>query len=945
MTQRKLPGKSERRGQSKLLFTFLILLFTIPQYAFAQEGTIKGVIKDAISGEVLIGANIFIPDLNVGASSDVDGNYVIDNLPAGTYDVTARYVGYKQITENVVVRSNATTEVDFNLEPTAVQLNELVVTGQGVATERRKLTSSVESISKDEIKAAPVESVDQLLQGRVPGLSAFNSSGMPGTAGRIAARGLKSALTNATPVVYVDNVRVDNQDAFRLALDTGGAETSALSDLVLGEIDRIEIIKGGAASTLFGSEAANGVIQIFTKKGVPGAPRWQVNVTGGFDVPNEKFVSEQYIIDNVFQNSTYQSYDFNVMGGSENFTYHLGGKTYMGDGIIVEDVTRAKGYNLNSGFRVHLSDKSNLEISTSYTKSQYKRTDNNNFPTAPYGGFEDGSRSDLWGYNDHLRDSILTLMLLNDVSDDVDRFRTAINYDYTPIKGFTNKFTFGLDYRKNEERQFVPKQAGDLFAQQNGYLIRADREYLTVTLAYAGSYILPNLGPINQTLAFGFQGFRVEDRESTAQGLDFAIPGTQDFDNASLIDAQESNRQLFSGGLYIVDQIGLFNRIFIDLGLRADGNSTFGKDVGLQYYPKAGIAYNISEESFYPEAVRPYVSSLKLRTSWGQTGNFPPPFTRDRTYAANSYLEQSGLAFNNPGNDDLKPEKTSSIDAGLDMGLFNDRVAVEFNYFYQITKDGLFLVPNDPASGFKLQYTNVGEIENKGIELSLYAKIWQSENVLANARVSFATLKNEVTSLGGSAPFSLASFTFLPRRVEEGYPLGVFRINKRVKDADGNYTGDYETVLEGNPLPEQTGSFSFDVTLFRNLTIRGLAEFAFGHQIINLKRTLRYFNQTEDAADAVPEYYSFETASEVWVEDADWIKIREIALSYRLPDYLVKGITLNASVRNVAELGINTTDLDPELNSFQPSQANVGGYGYLDISAPRQFRFSVTYNF
>ncbi|MBN1301856.1 MAG: TonB-dependent receptor [Melioribacteraceae bacterium] len=940
----KKPDTNYLNGRIKLLHYLLIFLL-VAATNYAQNGRISGSVKDDITGEVLIGANVFIASLNIGASSDVDGNYIIENIPAGTYTIIARYVGFKQVTEEVVVRANSTTQLDFRLESTAVQLNELVVTGQGVATERRKLTSTVESISADDIGIAPVESVDQLLQGRVPGLTAFNSSGMPGTSGRIAARGLKSVLTNATPVVYVDNVRVDNQDAFRLALDTGGAETSALSDLVVGEIDRIEVIKGGAASTLFGSEAANGVIQIFTKKGVPGKPRWHFNVTSGFDAPNTEFVSEKYVKDNVLRTGYYQGYDFSAMGGAQDFTYHFGGKTFLNDGIIVDNVSQSKGYNLNAGFRVHLSDISNLEISSSYTKSQFRRTDNNNLPTAPYGGFEDGAYADQWGYNDHLRDSVLALMLSNDVRDDVDRFRTAVNYDITPVKDFTNKFTFGLDYRKNEERQFVPKKAGDLFATENGFLFRADREYLTVTLSYIGSYILPKLGPVTQTLAFGAQGFRVEDREGAAQGQNFAIPGTEDFDNASLIDAQESNRQLFSGGLYLVDQIGIFDKIFIDLGIRADGNSTFGEDVGLQYYPKAGIAYNISDESFYPEALKSYVSSLKLRTSWGQTGNFPPPFTKDRTYASNSFLDRSGLAFNNPGDPELKPEKTSSVDAGFDMGLFNDRVAIEFNYFKQITKDGLFLVPNDPASGFGLQYKNVGEILNEGIELSIYAQVLQSENFSADVRFSFATLENEVTDLGGSAPFSIASFTFLPRRVEEGYTLGVFRVNKPIKDAEGNYTGDYETVLEGSPLPKQTGSFSFNVTLFKNLSIRSLTEFAFGHQVVNLKKTLRYFNQTEDAADAVPDGYSFETASQVWVEDADWIKVREIGLTYRLPESLLKGITLNASLRNVAEFGIKTSNLDPELNSFQPSQANVGGYGYLDVSAPRQFRFSVTYNF
>jgi TonB-dependent starch-binding outer membrane protein SusC len=944
MFKKKYSSREKFLEVQKLLVGLIILLlFEIT--TFAQTGTLKGTIKDAVTMEELIGVNIFLPQLNIGSSTDINGKYTISNIPVGTFNINVRYVGYKQITEEVVIKNNTTTELDFNLEQTAIQLDELVVTGQGVATERRKLTSTVETISADEIKNAPVESVDQLLQGRVAGLTAFNSSGMPGTSGRVAARGLKSALSNATPVVYIDNVRVDNQDAFRLALDTGGAESSSLADLVVGEIDRIEVIKGGAASTLFGSESANGVIQIFTKKGVPGNARWSVNVTSGYDAPNLNFVSEDFVKKNVFQDGFYQAYNLAVSGGDKTFTYNLGSKTLMNDGVFVDNLTRSKSYNLNGGFRVLVSDLTTLELSTSYTKSQYKRANNNNLPTAPYGGFDDGAYGDQWGYTDHDRDSILAIMLTDNIGDDIDRFRTAINLDYKPIENFNNKFTVGIDYRKNEEREFVPKKSGTFFFQENGYLYRADREYLSVTLAYAGSYIMPKWGELAQTLAFGVQGFRVEDRESAAQGSDFSIPGTEDFDNASLIDAQESNRQLFNGGIYFVDQLGLFDKVFIDLGIRADGNSTFGDAIGMQYYPKVGIAYNISEEGYFPTSLKSVISTLKLRSSWGQTGNFPPPFTRDRTYSANSFLDQSGLGFSNPGNKDLKPEKTSSIDAGFDMGLFEDKVSVEFNYFKQLTNDALFQVPRDPASGFGLQYTNIGEISNVGLEFSVYAQIFKSQDFAANARFSIATLENKVESLGGAAPFSLAGFTFLPRRVEEGYPLGVFRVNVPVKDADGNFTGDYEQKLLGTPLPKQSGSFSFNVTLFRNLTISSLTEFAFGHQVVNLKKTLRYFNETEDAVNAVPDGYSFESASSVWLEDADWIKVREIAVNYYFPSSFFKGLILTASIRNVTEFGIKTSKLDPELNSFQPSSsANPGGYGYLDISAPRQFRIGLTYN-
>ena len=175
--------------------------------------------------------------------------------------------------------------------------------------------------------------------------------------------------------------------------------------------------------------------------------------------------------------------------------------------------------------------------------------------------------------------------------------------------------------------------------------------------------------------------------------------------------------------------------------------------------------------------------------------------------------------------------------------------------------------------------------------------------------------------------------------------MGVFRVNVPVKDANGNFTGMSEQKLFGNPLPKQTGTFSLNVTLFKDLYITGLLEYAFGHQVVNLKKTLRYFNGTPDAENAVPDGYSFESASIVWLEDADWIKLREITLSYKIPSSIFKGLTVTASMRNVAEFGIKTSALDPELNGFQSGQANTGGYGFLDISAPRQLRFGLTYNF
>ncbi len=934
------------RSRRWLLSIFLSVFLLMGGNITAQsgKGKIVGKVTDKSIDEVLLGANVYIPELQTGSSTDIDGKYLIEKLPEGTYEIVVRFVGYKTFTTKVIVSANRVTELDIALSPSAVQMDELVVSGQGTAIERRKLSSNVETIRADEIKNSPVESVDQLLQGRVAGLAAFNSSGMPGTGGRVSTRGIKSTVTSSTPIVYVDNVKVDNGDAFRLALDTGGAESSALADLVVGQVDHIEVIKGGAASTMYGSEAANGVIQIFTKKGMPGAPRFSLKTTQGFDIPEYQFIKEQYVKDNVMQTSSYQGYETSLSGGTVNFTYNVSGKMYKNTGIIVDDLNDIKNYSFAAGTRVHLAEKMNIEISSSYVKNQFDRIYNNNAFVSPFGGFEDGSHGDQLGYTDELRDADLEIMKLAKINDDVDRFFMAANFDHELIDDLTYRVTFGLDYRKNEERSFVPKTAGDLFGVVNGDLERADREYLTLTMELNSTYKVPQLfGFVDQNITGGMQGFRVEDRQEYAYGEGFGIPGTEDFDDASLIDAQESNRQLFSGGFYLMDQVGFWDKLFFDMGFRVDVNSTFGDDIGFQFYPKVGVAYNISREDFYPALLKSVMPTLKLRSSWGVTGNFPAPFTRDRTYTANSFNESTGISFGNPGNDNIKPEKTESWEVGFDAGMFNDRLSVELNYYIQTTNDALFSVPQDVASGFTSQLENVGTIENKGLEFSIFSRILQMEDISISSRLSYSTLENKVVSLGGAAPFDLASFSFLPRRVVEGYPVGVFQVRTPVADADGNFTGDYEEQLIGNALPKQFGSFSLSINLFKNISINGLMEYAFGHNFVNLKKTLRYFSGTEDAKDAVPENYTWETASNSWFEDADWVKIREISVVYRMPKLLFNGVTFSMAIRNVATFGV-TASADPELNGYQPNGADTGGYGVIDYSAPRQFRFSVGLN-
>ncbi|MGE5314932.1 MAG: TonB-dependent receptor domain-containing protein [Acidobacteriota bacterium] len=940
-----------------ILICLVLAAFCAPQLKAAPEaGEIRGSVVDAATGESLPGVNVLVAGTTRGSITDINGNFVIGNMPLGTYTVTVSFVGYKPTSKQTTLGAGRNLPLDFRLAASSVQMNTVIVTGQGVATEKRKLASTVETVSAREIEAAPVRSVDQLLQGRVPGMTSFSPSGMPGSGARMATRGVKSALSATTPVIYVDGIRLDNRENYRLSFGTGGQVTSSLADIVTGEIDRIEVLKGGAASTLYGSEAANGVIQIFTKKGIPGPPRWRFNATSGYDAADMKFITYQYTKDHAFQNGLYQSYSANVTGGSDIITYTASGRVSQGLGTVPHDKLKDQQYVLASGVRALLSNESNLELSASYSHSLYSRMINDNAGGALLSDLE------IEGYFDPAEtsnpDSLLRYYFMPDLTERSNRFINAINFNYAPSAGWNNKFTLGIDYRKSEDRQLTPIEAGDWIGQPGGGLSASNREYITTTFGYSGSYVLPQLGVVAQTVSAGAQGFRVDDHESYGQGQNFKIPGTKDFDNASVIDAQEDNRELFSYGFYVQDQIGIADRLFFDLGLRFDGNTTFGTEVGLQTYPKIGVAYAISDEAFYPEAVKDVMSSLKLRAAWGQTGNFPPPFTRDRTYLSNVYLNESALSFNNAGDKNLGPERTTAIDAGFDMGLFNDRVALEFTYFHQVTKDAMFNVPEDPAGGFGLQRRNVGEIRNSGIELAMRAQLIQSEDLDINVRASVATLDNVVTSLGGAAGFQIAGFNFAPMRVEEGKPVGVIRVNVPRLEADGTYKGNYDERYLGNPLPKQTGSAGIDVVLFRNLTISAFGEFAFGHQILNQSLSRRIVNGLAvrglypDEVAMLPvstdpsRPYNRNTASFILLEDGDWIKLREISLRYKVPVDLFNGITLNASVRNVAVFGTKTHGVDPEL-SFIPGNANpnlqleVGGVSGVTFAPPRQFRFGI----
>ena len=278
-----------RRSPFFLLLGLVLALGASPPDAAAQTtGTIVGQVVDAQSGRPLLDAQVSVPGTGRGVLSNASGRFTLLNVTAGQMTVRVDLIGYTSQEQQVTVQSGQTAQATFRLAQDAISLEELVVTGVGKETERRKLSTSVDVLSAEEISQIPVTSVDQLLQGRVAGATVNAQSAQAGTASLINFRGTSSVFGSQTPVIYVDGVRVDNSQS--TAAGTGGEQSSALADLLTSDIERIEITKGGAASTLYGSDAATGVIQIFTRRGRPGDARFTVRSEFGYDQPELKYM-------------------------------------------------------------------------------------------------------------------------------------------------------------------------------------------------------------------------------------------------------------------------------------------------------------------------------------------------------------------------------------------------------------------------------------------------------------------------------------------------------------------------------------------------------------------------------------------------------------------------------------------------------------------------------
>jgi outer membrane receptor protein involved in Fe transport len=947
----------------------LFLLF--PVFAHAQStGSVTGTVTDG-EDKPLPGANIVLMDAQRGAATTADGTYRIEGLEPGRYTLKVTLVGFSSQKATVTVEAGEEVVQDFTMSSDPMNLDEVVVTGQGSEVSRRAIGTNMEVINAQDIQETPTTSIDKLLQGRVPGSTIRAQSAQPGQGALINFRGITSVFSNQTPVIYVDGIRVDNSSSTSFAY--GGETTSALSEILTNDIKRIEVTKGGAASTLYGSDAANGVIQVFTQGGEPGETEVTFRTKQGVDFPVSRFFKDtgfsfpdrtasgsgspdagktNFIEDEYLSRGYSQDYYLGVSGGSEALTYNVSGRLQTGEGIQPNNSNTL--YALRGKLDTDFTENVSVQFSGSYTRSNFSRLSNGDAIADPITMLEVGDALRFTGTSS--LDDALRVATLPEITEGVDRYRFSARAEYKPAPLFNTSLTVGVDGRVNEQRALFPREADVLTGLTNGGLTRFNRDFKSLTLEYRGTISYPREGALTSDFTFGAQGFRDEESRVWVEAEGFALPGTEDIGEAATKTSDELREQVFNGGFFFKEQLAYQDRLFFSAGLRLDGNSAFGEDVGLQAYPSAEMSYILSDASFWEGSLETIVSQLKLRAAWGQTGNFPDPFTKDVTFQAVSFRGASAPRFDNPGNENLGPEKTSTLEGGFESSFFDGRFGVDFTVYRSRTTDALFEVPEPPATGQGLQFRNVGEIRNLGTELSADVRILQMENIFWQVGGSWSWNENEMESLGGTAPFTIAgSENFAQQRVKEGKPIGAWRATTPYdSNGDGKLDASEFRFTGGTPFPSHTGAFTTSFTV-QNFRLFALADWSLGSQVLDWGSRWAGFNGLERAprptkydlnGNPVGDFSVTEAGSAVLL-DGDYLKIREVTLSYNVPSSLLQGIaieqgTVYVTGRNLWEFTRQTL-VDPELAGLSDNTNSValGGSQSVTVSAPRQLRIGV----
>lgn len=950
-------------------------------------GTIKGVVTAASTGRPLDEVQLSITGTLRGARTNPRGEYTIAGVEAGTVQLRVQRLGFAAATRSVTVADNQTVTLDIALTEAAVSLEAVVVTGTAAQARKKEIGNAMAAISSEELAVAPVQNTQDILGARATGVTVLANGGQPGTGGTIRLRGSNSISQGNNPIIYVDGVRIFSENG---PVGLSSRQNSlTLNDVKAADIERIEVVKGAAATTLYGTEASGGVIQIFTKKGTTGRPQWSFETSQGYndlkdigspDDPTGFFVKEcrgpnlvdasgaQFVDPTCPASGSWaskgqlQRYSTAVRGGGEALTYAFSGNFANEKGVIKPGGFKEGGYRANFVFSPTKSLL--LALSSSYQKN-YTRwiPDGNNASgfllnvgRGPFNNFKGGR-----GECTNVTLTCVTNGYLLELTPERrgDHFINGLTGTWSPNANLTNRIAIGYDYNSNDNSDTYPFGFLNI---PRGQIWKQDWNHTKLSIDYTGSLVstLP-VGGLASTFSWGGQMF--EDREyyTRVDGLDFAGPGDVTLASAARTSVGGQDRlRVITAGFFLQEMIGWNDRLFVTAGLRVDGNSAFGQNFGLQKYPKISASYVLSDHEWFPKT---FVQDFKLRAALGESGKAPGAFDAVRTW--DPVAGDDGVPGFTPaqrGNPNLGPERTRELELGLDVGAFEGRLGVEATYFNARTNDALIPVTYSPSEGFtRTQLENVGEIGNKGYEVAISGALIRNATYEWDARLNLTRTQSNTHDIGAAPSIS----TGLATELREGYAVPAY-FGVRILNPDKFEAPQLSTASDFLGLVYPTRLYSVGTSLsYKNLlTFDVLGEYQGGHSLANwigyqnARRGIFPLCYATDAklkaaaagdASALNNVTALQRArcalnrsqmnDRFYIEDASFFKLRNVSVTWNLPVRWIPG-SRSASVMLAGRNLFRSTDYtgsDPEVADARDAGANIGRRDYYNLPPVRSF--------
>ena len=823
---------AHRRSPTAGFLTVALAVTALAAMASPVRAQATGSVRGSViseGGRPLAGAQVSIPGTGLGGLSNNAGQFLVVNVPVGVQTIRVDMIGYGAQEQQVTVSAGAAATLEIRLGESAITLDAIVVTGTAGGQQTRSLGNVVGRLSAAEVQEiAPVTNVSDMLSANVPGVRIMATGGEVGSGGIQRIRGASSVTLGAAPLVYVDGVRVSGGNSVPgvgTVAFTDGAP-SPINDIAPEDIESIEVIKGPAAATLYGTEASNGVINIITKQGTVGEPTINLRLRQGaywLPDPVDFFpptyyrctgVSQTVDVDPSLQCQAGEVVEVNALQidrdiyGNNWFRTGqmpgIGANISGGQGTLryyfAADWDREEGY-VSYNSRDRLSGRANLSYnptdqlsfdfnlgavrSKAQTASPQQAITTAFLWACPSPGCEPGSGTSsaldgpFRGYIGYLPERFED----GDVEgfQDVDRNTVGLTLTHTPAEWFTHRVVLGGDFTNLRDTRLFRAGGKPGMTNSDGQRDVGHTRSTYSSVDYGASGTWDATSSLMLTTSTGAQFYRRVHEASIATGEGFPLELLETVSSGALRTGDEQFWENRTLGVYVQLELGWQNRIFLTGALRGDDNSAFGQNFSFVTYPKVSASWVASEESFLAD--QDWLTTLRFRGAWGRAGTQPDVFDAVRTYEpVDGYEEESALTPDNVGNPDLKPEVGDEIELGFDLGLFNQRLSAEVTYFRQRTLDALVRVPTLPSLGFPgFQFQNLGETRNSGIELGLTAQAYRGGDVSVDLSFTLASAKNEIVDLG-TEDFVIQNVTEGQYQVP-GFPIGgIFA--KRVLSAD-----------------------------------------------------------------------------------------------------------------------------------------------------------------